>query len=198
MEPTRPAKSVLGGCATSSAPAFPSSCAAATVAAAAVRGSEVNYRCAATIDKTHHLRLLSLYYSYTIGVLSISDSNTGRCQLSLCTAIPSIVDNETFFDSTLRGNFGPTSANGSASPSLSSTHYGREHLCGAERNKRCAAVIDVCKPPPITLHGLYGSSMSAKPPPKSPQLLPQLDKRPERQWPLPLARQRPQTFLMGR
>src|SRR5574344_1940659 len=40
--------------------------------------------------------------------------------------------------------------------------------------------------------------MSAEPPPTSPQLLPQLDKRPERQWPLPLARQRPQTFLMGR
>ena len=40
--------------------------------------------------------------------------------------------------------------------------------------------------------------MSAEPPPKSPQLLPQLDKRPERQWPLPLTRQRPQTFLMGR
>ena len=39
--------------------------------------------------------------------------------------------------------------------------------------------------------------MSAKPPPKSPQLLPQLNKRPERQWPLPLTRQRPQTFLYG-
>ena len=39
--------------------------------------------------------------------------------------------------------------------------------------------------------------MSAEPPPKSPQLLPQLDKRPERQWPLPLTRQRQQTFLMG-
>ena len=102
--PTRPAISVLGGSATSSAPAFPSSCAAATAAAAAVRGLEVDYRCAATIDKTHHLRLLALYYSYTIGVLSISDSNTGRCQLSLCTAIPGIVDNETFFDSPLRGN----------------------------------------------------------------------------------------------
>ena len=129
--PTRPAKSVLGGFATSSAPAFPSSCAAATAAAAAVRGSEVNYRCAATIDKTHHLRLLSLYYSYTIGVLSISDSNTGRCQLSLCTAIPGIVDNETFFDSPLRGNFGPTSTTGSASPSLSGTHCGQEHWCSA-------------------------------------------------------------------
>ena len=89
---------------------------AATAAAAAVRGSEVDYRCAATIDKTHHLRLLSLYYSYTIGVLSISDSNTGRCQLSLCTAITSIVDSETFFDSPLRGNFGPTNTTGSASP----------------------------------------------------------------------------------
>ena len=140
MKPTRPAKSVLGGCATSYAPAFPSSCAAATAAAAAVRGSEVDYRCAATIDKTHHLRLLSLYYSYTIGVLSISDSNTGRCQLSLCTAIPGIVDNETFFDSPLRGNFGPTSASGSASPSLSGTHCGREHFCGAEGDKA------VCQP----------------------------------------------------
>src|SRR5574344_2245418 len=40
--------------------------------------------------------------------------------------------------------------------------------------------------------------MSAEPPPTSPQLLPQLNNRPERQWPLPLARQRPQTFLMGR
>ena len=195
MEPTRPAKFVLGGFATSSAPALPSSCAAATAAAAAVRGSEVDYRCAATIDKTHHLRLLSLYYSYTIGVLPISDSNTGRCQLSLCTAIPCIVDNETIIDSRLRRNFGLTSATCSASPSLSGTHCGREHLCSAEGNKRCAAVIDVCKPPPITLHGLYDSSMSAKPPSKSPQLLPQLDKRPERQWPLPLARQRPQIHI---
>ena len=139
-EPTRPANFVLGGFATSSAPAFPSSCAAATAAAAAVRGSEIDYRCATTIDKTHHLRLLSLYYSYTIGVLSISDSNTGRCQLSLCTAIPGIVDNETFFDSPLRGNFGPTSTTGSASPSLSSTHYGQEHWCGAEGEKA------VCQP----------------------------------------------------
>ena len=102
--PTRPANSVLGGSATSSEPAFPCSCAAATAAAAAVRGSEVDYRCAATIDKTHRLRIFALYYSYTIGVLSISDSNTGRCQLSLCIAIPSIVDNETIFDSPLRGN----------------------------------------------------------------------------------------------
>ena len=140
VEPTRPVISVLGGCATSSAPAFPSSCAAATAAAAAVRGSEVVLRCATIRDKTHHLRLLSLYYSYTIGVLSISDSNTGRCQLSFCTAIPCIVDNETFFDSPLRGNFGPTSTTGSASPSLSGTHYGREHLCSAEVKKA------VCQP----------------------------------------------------
>ena len=126
VEPTRPAKFVLGGFATSSAPAFPSSCAAATAAAAAVRGLEVVNRCAATIDKTHHLHLLSLYYSYTIGVLPISDSNTGRCQLSLCTAIPCIVDNETIIDSRLRRNFGLTSATCSASPSLSGTHCGRE------------------------------------------------------------------------
>ena len=138
--PTRPAKFVLGGSATSSAPAFPSSCAAATAVAAAVRGLEVDFRSAAIRDKAHHLRLLSLYYSYTIGVLSISDSNTGRCQLSLCTAIPSIVDNETFFDSPLRGNFGPTSTTCSASPSLSSTHCGRERLCGAEGEKA------VCQP----------------------------------------------------
>ena len=109
-----------------------------------MRGSEVNYRCAATIDKTHHLRLLSLYYSHTIGVLSISDSNTGRCQLSLCTAIPCIVDNETFFDSPLRGNFGPTSAAGSARPSLSSTHYGLQRQCSARVTRRSASVE---KPP---------------------------------------------------
>ena len=39
--------------------------------------------------------------------------------------------------------------------------------------------------------------MSAEPPPKSPQLLPQLNKRPERQWPLPKDRHCPQTFLYG-
>ena len=140
VEPTSPAKFVLGGFATSSAPAFPSSCAAATAAAAAMRGSEDVYRCATIRDKKHHLRLLSLYCSYTIGVLSISDSNTGRCQLSLCTAIPGIVDNETFFVSLLRGNFGPTSTTCSASPSLSGTHCGREHLCSAEVKKA------VCQP----------------------------------------------------
>ena len=47
------------------------------------------------------------------------------------------------------------------------------------------------------LHDLLCSSMSAEPPPKSPQLLPQLDKRPERQWPLPYDRHCPQTFLFG-
>lgn len=138
--PTRPAKFVLGGSATSSAPAFPSSCAAATAAAAAVRGSEDDYRCAAYRDKEHHLRIFALNYSCSIVVLTISDSSTGRCQLSLCTTIPRIVDNETFFDSPLRGNFGPTSASGSASPSLSSTHCGQEHLCGAEDDKA------VCQP----------------------------------------------------
>lgn len=134
-EPTRPAKSVLGGFATSSAPAFPSSCAAATAAAAAVRGSEVVYHCATTIDKAHHLRISVLYYSCTIVGIAIYELDTYLCQSLLSTAIPSIVDNETFFDSPLRGNFGPTSATGSASPSLSGTHYGREHLCDAEGKK---------------------------------------------------------------
>lgn len=140
VEPARPAKSVLGGSATSSAPAFPSSCAAATAAAAAVRGSEVVYRCAATIDKTHHLRISALYYSCTIGDIAIYELDTYLCQSLLSTAIPDIVDNETFFDSRLRRNFGPTYASGSASPSLSSTHYGREHLCSAEVKK------EVCQP----------------------------------------------------
>ena len=129
--PTRPANSVLGGSATSSAPAFPSSCAAATAAAAAVRGSEVDYHCAAIRDKAHHLRLFALNYISTIDVLTLLRINTDQCQSLLSTAIPSIVDNETFFDSPLRGNFGPTSTTCSASPSLSSTHCGREHLCGA-------------------------------------------------------------------
>ena len=47
------------------------------------------------------------------------------------------------------------------------------------------------------LHDLLCSSMSAEPPSKSTQLLPQLNKRPERQWSLPLTRQSPQTFLYG-
>lgn len=49
----------------------------------------------------------------------------------------------------------------------------------------------------FTLLGLLCSSMSAEPPPKSTQLLPQLNKRPERQWPLPKDRHCPQTFLYG-
>ena len=55
-------------------------------------------------------------------------------------SIGAIEDLETFNYSPLRGNFGPTSASGSASPSLSSTHYGREHLCSAEGKK------EVCQP----------------------------------------------------
>ena len=133
--PTRPAISVLGGSATSSAPAFPSSCAAATAAAAAVRGSEIDYRSAAIRNKAHHLRISVLYYSCTIGSIAIYKLDTYLCQSLLSTAIPDIVDNETFFDSRLWRNFGPTYASGSASPSLSSTHYGREHLCSAEGDK---------------------------------------------------------------
>ena len=55
-------------------------------------------------------------------------------------SIGAIEDLETFDYSPLRGNFGPTYASGSASPSLSSTHYGREHLCSAEGKK------EVCQP----------------------------------------------------
>ena len=130
--PTRPANSVLGGFATSSAPAFPSSCAAATAAAAAVRGRGDDCSCAITVVKTSHLLIFVLYYNCTIGdiVAIILCDNQHQCNLS--TAIPTIGNNETFFDSPLRGNFGPTSATGSASPPLSSTHYGRERLCGAE------------------------------------------------------------------
>ena len=102
--PTRPAKSVLGGFATSSAPAFPSSCAAATAAAAAVRGSEIDYRSAAIRNKAHHLRISVLYYSCTIECIAIYELDTYLCQSLLSTAIPNIVDNETFFDSPLRGN----------------------------------------------------------------------------------------------
>jgi hypothetical protein len=138
--PTRPAKSVLGGSATSSAPAFPSSCAAATAAAAAGCGPEVVNRYDAIRDKAHHLCISALYYSCTIGVLNLPLIETNIFQALLYTAIPSIVDNETIFDSPLRGNFGPTSANGSASPSLSGTHCGREHLCSAEGDKA------VCQP----------------------------------------------------
>ena len=49
-------------------------------------------------------------------------------------------DLETFNYSRLRRNFGPTYATGSASPSLSGTHYGQEYLCGAEGKK------EVCQP----------------------------------------------------
>ena len=85
--PTRPAKSVLGGFATSSAPAFPSSCAAAPAAAAAVRGSEVDYHCAAIRDKAHHLRLFALNYSCSIGVLTIPELHNYQCQSLLSTVI---------------------------------------------------------------------------------------------------------------
>ena len=138
--PTRPAISVLGGSATSSAPAFPSSCAAAAAAAAAVRGRGDDCSFAITVVKTSHLLIFVLYYNCTIGdiVAIILWDNQHQCNLS--TAITTIGNNETFFDSPLRGNFGPTSTTGSASPSLSSTHYGQEHLCSAEGEKA------VCQP----------------------------------------------------
>ena len=77
--PTRPAISVLGGSATSSAPAFPSSCAAAAAAAAAVRGREGCYRCAIATIKTNHLRIFVLYYNCSIGVLALLCIETNQC-----------------------------------------------------------------------------------------------------------------------
>ena len=38
---------------------------------AAVRGSEAVYRCATTIDKTHHLLIFAMNYICSIGVLTI-------------------------------------------------------------------------------------------------------------------------------
>ena len=58
--PTRPANFVLGGLATSSAPAFPCSCAAATAAAAAVRGSEDSVDVASIGYKVTHLHVFVL------------------------------------------------------------------------------------------------------------------------------------------
>ena len=123
--PTRPAISVLGGSATSSAPAFPSSCAAAAAAAAAVRGCG-DVDCIASIGvETHHLHIFVLHYNCSIGAIRVIILWEKQSQCYLSNAIPTIVVIDTFFDSPLRGNFGPTCATGSASPSLSSTHYGR-------------------------------------------------------------------------
>ena len=69
--PTRPANSVLGGFATSSAPAFPSSCAAATAAAAAVRGRDDVDGIASIGVETHHLHIFVLYYNCSIGAICI-------------------------------------------------------------------------------------------------------------------------------
>lgn len=55
-------------------------------------------------------------------------------------SIGDIKNLETFNYSRLRRNFGPTYASHSASPSLSSTHYGRDQLCSAEGKKA------VCQP----------------------------------------------------
>ena len=55
-------------------------------------------------------------------------------------SIGAIEDLETFDYSPLRGNFGPTSAAGSARPSLSSTHYGLQRQCSARVTRRSAAV----------------------------------------------------------
>ena len=65
--PALPATSVLGGCATSAAPAFPCSCAAA----AAVRGSEDDYHCAAIGGKARYPLLSVLNCNCSIGVIAI-------------------------------------------------------------------------------------------------------------------------------
>jgi len=59
-------------------------------------------------------------------------------------SIGAIEDLETFDYSSLRGNFGPTSAAGSARPSLSSTHYGLQRQCSSRVTRRSASVE---KPP---------------------------------------------------
>ena len=75
------------------------------------------YWCFSTISQDK--RTLSLYIIYSIGAIE---------------------DLETFDYSPLRGNFGPTSAAGSARPSLSSTHYGLQRQCSARVTRRSAAV----------------------------------------------------------
>ena len=124
--PTRPANSVLGGFATSSAPAFPSSCAAAAAAAAAVRGRGDVDSCDTAVPWAYHLRKFILYYNCTIGGIVAIILWVNLYQCTYIYGISAIWDIDTDFYSPLRGNIGPTSATGSASPSLSSTHYGRE------------------------------------------------------------------------
>ena len=102
--PTRPANSVLGGSATSSAPAFPSSCAAADAAAAAVRGRGDVDGIASIGVETHHLRIFVLYYNCSIGVIRVIILWEKQSQCYLSTAIPTIVVIDTFFYSPLRGN----------------------------------------------------------------------------------------------
>ena len=64
----------------------------AQTAAAAVRGSEVDYRCAAIRDKAHHLRIFALNYSCSIGVLTIPELHTYLYQSLLSTVIACIVN----------------------------------------------------------------------------------------------------------
>ena len=104
VAPTRPANSVLGGSATSSAPAFPSSCATAGAAAAAVRGRDYVDSSASTLPRTHHLCIFVLYYNCSIGAIPVIILWEKQSQCYLSTAIPTIVVIDTFFDSPLRGN----------------------------------------------------------------------------------------------
>ena len=96
VAPTRPANSVLGGYATSSAPAFPSSCAAATAASAALRGRGYVDSCDTSLPWGYHLQEIVLYYSCSIGTISTDCIYAYLCQHYLSTAIRTIVENETF------------------------------------------------------------------------------------------------------
>ena len=93
-----------GGSATSSAPAFPSSCAAADAAAAAVRGRGDVDGIASIGVETHHLRIFVLYYNCSIGAIPVIILWEKQSQCYLSTAIPTIVVIDTFFYSPLRGN----------------------------------------------------------------------------------------------
>ena len=102
-----------------------------------------------------------------------------------------------FYDSPLSGNIGPTSetavqalrCRALTTATSFSRRVGKESGLPAFKSRLQRLIKAV--------RSLWDSSMSAEPPPKSTQLLPQLNKRPERQWPLPKDRQRPQTFLYG-
>ena len=92
------------------------------------------------LHQSERQRVLGYLTSIRVTLLYIK---TTERSLSIYS-IGAIEDLETFDYSPLRGNFGPTSAAGSARPSLSSTHYGLQRQCSAKVTRRSAAVE---KPP---------------------------------------------------